>query len=452
MKPYLVLDTNIILLDAHNVLTLGKENNLIIPETVLDEIDSKKYSTDPTIRYQVREFFRIFTRKTRLPVERIGDLIIVPSLIDDEIYIETVSKEHYPKFDMAENDSRIIHIAKEYTKHFNGQLTLMTNDAGCSERAAAAGLNVVDLKFVEYKEREFVKELIVPNEVFVKLHNQLITAVDSEYEVQNYNYVFYDEYTGQTKLATIRNGYIEVIGKDTENELRRQDAAPMNTGQLFLSKAIQNPNVHIVVCEASAGTGKTLTAFSNAIQLVKNRQYGGIVYVRTSVDDVEPAEANGFRSGNEEKDAPFFTPVWDVMDFIVRRRYKDSKLKGKELEEFVSSKKSELLEEYNITVTTTLGLRGTTIKNRVVIIDEAQNYSKGSLQKTVTRFGENTKGIIIGSNKQIDHPYITKFTNGLSVLLDACTKEQRKVKLHAVPLERIVRSDIAEFAEEIFSK
>lgn len=454
MKPYLVIDTNILLTDARNIYSLGQDYNLVLPETVLDEIDGKKISKDPEIRFQVRELGRILTKKTRLPRVIVDNLTIMPSDLNG-ICIETVMRSSYPKYDTVDptiiNDNRIIQIALDY-QSLGRDVIFMTNDIMCNERAAAKGLIVIDLKIVEDKPLEFTRRMTVDPEVFSTLHNKPILDIDPDHEPMHYNYLFEDSSTAQVKLANIRNGLIDILGKDTETDLRRQDATPRNAGQLFLSRAIQNSNVDIVVCEASAGTGKTISAFSNAIQLVKRKEYGGIMYIRNSVEDLEKEEQMGFRSGNEEKTAPFFRPVFDTIDFIVRNRHKDTKLKGSELEEYIQSQIEGMMERYHITYDTTLGLRGGTITNKVVIIDEAQNMTRSAMQKVITRIGENCKLIVIGSNKQIDHPNITKFTNGLSILLDACTKPQDKIRLHAVPLHKILRSDIAEFAEEVFAK
>jgi len=456
MKDYLVLDTNIILLDANNLLTLGKDYTIVLPETVVDEIDSKKTSSDPELRFQVREFGRIMARRVMDAVKTTEDgiLSIVPFTVDG-VNVEVASLTKYEDIKDVEpsirNDRKIIAIADAYNKYF-GDTTFMSNDAMCQLRAASFGFPTTDHKLVNKYEHEFAKELTIDPDTFAKLHNIPINEVDPEYTMQNYNYVFKDSLTSQTKLGNIRNGYIDILGKDTETELRRQDVTPMNSGQLFLSRAIQNPHIDIVVCEALAGSGKTVSAFSNAIRLVKKGEYGGISYIRASVDDADKAEQLGFRSGNDEKVAPFFHPVDDSLDFIVRSRFKDSKLKGKDYEEFIEEQVDTMKEKYNISATTTLGMRGRTFTNTIAIIDEAQNMSKASLQKVLTRFGKNCKIIIVGSNKQIDNPYITKFTNGLSVILDACTKEQDTIKLHAVPLTKVLRSDIAEFAEKVFAK
>jgi len=452
---YLILDTNILLLDANNLLTLGKDYIIVLPETVIDELDVKKTDDKPDLRFQARQFGRILTNTTIVDILVTDTHAIVTRQYEDVI-IKTISLTKYDVFDDSEvnirNDRKILQATKFFAD-LGHKVTFMSNDVMCRERALVYGINSIDLKLVEISEDKFTKQLTIPSSVFVKLHNMLILDVDPEYVPANYNYIFADETTGQTKLANLRNGMVDVLGKDTETELRRQDVAPANSGQLFLARAIQNPNIDIVVCEASAGTGKTLTAFSNALQLVKKKDYNQIIYIRNSVDDVEKAEEMGFRSGNDEKVAPYFGPVDDTLDFIVRNRYKSSKLKGKAFEDFVDEQVEEMKLRYCITTITTLGLRGRTFKKgTVIIMDESQNQTASSFQKVLTRVGEQCKLIIMGSNKQIDHPYITKHTNGLSVLLDACTKEQTNVKLYAVPLTKILRSNIAEFAETTFSK
>jgi len=186
--------------------------------------------------------------------------------------------------------------------------------------------------------------------------------------------------------------------------------------------------------------------------MVKRGEYGGILYIRVSVDDVPKEEEIGFLSGNDEKLAPYLHPLDDTLDFLARARNKAPKNRGKEYEEKIAMIIEEMKERYNIRGMIGLGMRGRTFDNEVIIIDEAQNMSKASMQKILTRIGKNCKVIVIGSNKQIDNPYITKYTNGLSTLLDASTREHNNIRMYAVTLDKVVRSSIAEFAEDIFSK
>jgi len=447
-----ILDTNILLLDAHNIFLYGRDSSIVVlPETVLDEIDSKKSGTSE-IAYQAREFGRLLTKATRLS-SNTNNMYTKVELHTHNTTIWVISLHNYPHSHDSErnisNDRKIIHVASVITNEYPDS-TFISNDVMCRLRAESIGLTVADHKIVENTNISFTKELTVPTGA--KLHNTPIRDTDPEYSSQNYNYIFTDELTGQIRLGTVSNGIISIIGKDTEKELRRQDINPINSSQLFLSKAIQDPAVDIVVCEAKAGTGKTAVAISNAIRLVRQGQYSSISYIRASIDDVDSVEQIGFLSGNEEKLAVYLHPIEDTLDYIIRSRYKDSKLKGSEYETFIEGKIHELKEQVNITAMIGLGMRGRTFNDTVAIIDEAQGMSKASLQKVLTRFGKNCKIIIIGSNNQIDNPYLTKYTNGLSTILDACTRPHDNVTLHAVNLTKVVRSAIAEFAEDLFTE
>ena len=122
------------------------------------------------------------------------------------------------------------------------------------------------------------------------------------------------------------------------------------------------------------------------------------------------------------------------------------------LESRIEEKRTELIERCNIQGIIGLGLRGRTFDNSIIIIDEAQNIPKTTMQKMLTRVGKNSKVIIIGSNKQIDSRFLNKFTNGLSVILNDCTKNDNKpIATHAVTLNKVVRGNIAEWAESLFS-
>ena len=454
-SAHLVLDTNIILLDATNVITLGKKGSVIVlPETVLDEIDSKKSGLNE-IAFQAREFGRILSRATKIGTIP-KDNLLVTSLSVDGTIINIVSLKSYPKYEEFDrgviSDRRIIEATLAYANFATGSLTFISNDGMCRFRADSVGLNTSDLKQIEVTDISFTRYLTVDSDLFSRLHNLSIAEVDDDYEPQYFNYVFTDATTGQTKLATLRNGLIDVIGKDSETELRRQDAPPTNAGQLFFSRAIQNPLVDVVVCEALAGSGKTVTALSNAVRLVKQGRYSSITYIRASVDDVDKVEEIGFLSGNDDKLAVYLHPLEDTLDFLVRSNHKDSKVKGADYEDMISEKVEKLRADCRIQGMIGLGMRGRTFTDTVAIIDEVQNMSKASLQKVLTRFGKDCKIILIGSNKQLDNPYITKYTNGLSVVLDACKRPHPTVRMHAITLTKVLRSPVAEWAENIFSK
>lgn len=455
MTSHLVLDTNILLLEANNLLNLAAEGTIIVlPETVLDELDSKK-SGHTEIAYQARQTGRLLSQAQQSDqYSRNG--LIVTILHHPKATIHIIALDEYPHYSDSEqsirNDRKILHSIVRYQKEYIGlPVSFMSNDVMCRIRASSLGIPSTDLRQIESTDVEFTKKVSVSPGQFSQLHNLPISEVDPNYKPENYNYVFTDLLTGQTKLANIQpNGHIDVLGKTTEADLRKQDAPPRNSGQLFLSRAIQNPSIDIVVCESLAGSGKTVTAISNAISLVKRGLYSSIYYIRASVNDSEKQEEIGFLSGNEDKVAVYLHPLEDTLDFIVRSNHKDSKHKGPDYEQLITDKIEKLRARCNIHGMITLGMRGRTFSDAVVIIDEVQNMSNASLVKVLTRFGKNCKIILIGSNRQIDNPFLTKHTNGFSVVLNACRTTHPTVRLHAVELTKVLRSPIAEWAEALF--
>ena len=461
---YKVLDTNIPLLDANLVTTLGDTNTVVVlPETTLDELDAKKSGLNE-LAWQSRNTTRILKTGSKVPSFYLGDNIrVAPRTIDGNT-LWTVSLVKYPNYKHVDpkvlNDRMIMEVAlqlSEYMKeHSTGHVVeFITNDMMCEIRAESLGITVSDFKVVDKVDYEFTKTIEVPDAQFRSLHGSKILEVDPAHLPEHYNYKFTTPASGQMKLASISNGIINILGKDTEAELRRQDVTPSNADQLLLSRAIQDPTMDLIVCEAKAGSGKTLVSLSNAIRLVKsNSPYNSILYVRASINDVEDIEEVGFLPGSaEEKNAVYFHPLFDSLDFVVRNRLKGGKVKGKELEEKVETQVAKLIEDCHIEALTGLGMRGRTFTDSIVIIDEVQGQSKSSLQKVLTRFGKNCKIILIGSNNQIDNPNMTKFTNGLSVILNDCSTDLGDtINKHVVPLQRVVRSDFAEYAERLFSK
>jgi len=454
------LDSNILLLDAHNLHTIGDDSTVVvIPETVLDELDSKK-SVQGEIGYQAREFGRIMTAGEYIKTREFNDIgvTVVEYKVNAKL-VHIISLRDYPSYAGMErnviNDRKIIDAVIAYSVKVRmctmEELVFITNDVACGIRAQSLGLQTEQLRDTVDKEISYNKELVLSDEDFRVIHGKSIADYDSTYIQGNYNYSITNEYTGQVKLATIKRGVVNVLGKESEQELRKQEVCPQNSGQLFLSRAIQDQTIALVVVEALSGSGKTLMSLSNAIKLVKsNSPYKSIVYIRGSVNDVPAEEEVGFLKGSaDEKNAVYFHPMIDSLNFIAKRRLGSTKLKGKALEEAIDTQIDKIIEDCDIQMMTGLGMRGRTFEDAVVITDEAQNFSKASLRKILTRFGKNCKVVVVGSNKQIDNAYITKYTNGLSVLLEAATKEHQ-IDIHAVQLDKVVRSEFAEFAENLF--
>ena len=450
---YIVLDTNIILNNAHNIFTFPDNTTIVIPETVVDELDSKK-SVIGEIGFQAREFGRLLARATKLPLERTSALTIAKFELED-INIHLTSTSNYPNYSDTSpsviNDRKIIEIAKQYQAIYE-DIIFYSIDVMCRTRAESEGLVTSDFKEVERTDYEYVKTISLDFDTFSNVHNKPILTVDPEYKPENYSYIFTCPDTTQHKLANIYNGNVDVLGKVTETELRTQAITPANNEQLFLSRAIQDTTIDVIVLEALAGSGKTLVSLSNAMAMInRNNSYESILYIRASVNDVPNEEEVGFLPGLEEKFAVYYHPIKDALDHIARKKLSASKLKGEDLEVAVVEEVDKLIAKHRIQCMTGLGMRGRNFTNCIAIIDEVQGQSKASLQKMLTRFGKGCKVIIVGSQRQIDNKFLTKFNNGLSVLLDDCAKESHLIKKFAINLHKVVRSPLAEWAENLFS-
>lgn len=451
---YIVLDTNVILNNAHNIFTFPANTTIVIPETVVDELDSKK-SVIGEIGFQAREFGRLLARATKLPLERTSALTIAKFELEN-INIHLTSTSNYPNYSDTSpsviNDRKIIEIAKQYQALYENVI-FYSIDVMCRTRAESEGLSTSDFKEVERTDYEYVKTISLDFDTFSNVHNKPILTVDPEYKPENYSYIFTCSATTQHKLANIYNGNVDVLGKVTETELRTQAITPANNEQLFLSRAIQDTSIDVIILEALSGSGKTLVSLSNAMAMInRNNSYESILYIRASINDVPNEEEVGFLPGLEEKFAVYYHPIKDALEHISRKKLSASKLKGEELEAAVIEEVDKLIAKHRIQCMTGLGMRGRTFTNCIAIIDEVQGQSKASLQKMLTRFGKGCKVIIVGSQRQIDNKFLTKFNNGLSVLLDDCAKESPLIKKFAINLRKVVRSPLSEWAENLFSK
>jgi len=172
---------------------------------------------------------------------------------------------------------------------------------------------------------------------------------------------------------------------------------------------------------------------------------------------LDKGEDVGYLPGMEEKFAIYNHPLMDSLDYIVRSEYKKKRQNRKqhEMEELddqeVTSRIDQLIQNYSIETMWVGEMRGRTLSNAFVIIDEAQNMSNKTMQMVLSRIDSSCKVVILGSNKQIDNFYVNKHTNSLSTLLKSTKQKQELVNVFAIELKKVLRGPITEWAENIFS-
>lgn len=162
--------------------------------------------------------------------------------------------------------------------------------------------------------------------------------------------------------------------------------------QVAFVDAIKDPSKIIVFCNAKAGTGKTTLAMGTANILVQDKRngYDGILYIVSPYGE----QKQGFLKGDlAEKSEIYFEPAYQAMIEVGMNPNVDVYS-----ESLVARKKGEAF----VKMLTHTFLRGPNLKNKVVILDEAQNYTVADLKKVLTRCHDNCKVIVIGHTGQID--------------------------------------------------
>ena len=459
---YYVLDTNILLEDANNIFKLSQEgtNLIILPETVLDEIDTKKSGFDE-INFQAREFARILENSKINFSKSQNEYKIIRLTINENTNIDVISKDTYDvKTNSTSlniiNDRKILEVASFAKEYYQKDIEFISLDIMARTRAISLDIKTDSLTASEKGEFDykFVKEITIDFNQQEELDNEEIIKFDKEYEPHNYSYCFKIKSSDQVILATIQNKRIRLLD---EGDVRNQIITPLNKEQLFFSNALLNHFYNVLIVEAKAGSGKTLLALSAALRLVRQKNYQRIIYIRNSVESLDKGEDVGYLPGLEEKFKIYNHPLMDSLDYIIRSDYKKKKSKKnpeniQELDESeVSARIEQLITNYSIETMWVGEMRGRTLSNAFVIIDEAQNMSNKTMQMVLSRIDNSCKVVVLGSNKQIDNFYVNKYTNSLTTLLKATRHENSLVNTFAIKLEKVLRGPITEWAEQIFS-
>ena len=460
-----ILDTNILLEDATNIFKLSdeKKNLIVLPETVLDEIDSKKSGFDE-INFQAREFARILENSTIINTKKDGNFKIVSLEIHSqkEAIIDIISCEEYAinTKNVANNiinDRKILEIAKFCKKNYEEESTFLSLDIMARTRAVSLDIKTDSLLGSTNDDfnYEFIKTIEINFEDTENLDNALITDFDKEYKPYNFNYCFKVKGSDQVILVTVQNNRVVLLD---EAEMRNQIITPLNKEQLFFSSGILSHFYNVLIVEAKAGSGKTLLALSGALKLVRQKYFQRIIYIRNSIESLDKGEDIGYLPGYEEKFKIYNHPLMDSLDYIVRSEHKRKQANKKNTENIqelddqeVTQRVEQLIQNYGIETMWVGEMRGRTLSNAFVIIDEAQNMSNKTMQMVLSRVDNSCKVVILGSNKQIDNFYVNKHTNALTTLLKSTKNENSLINIFAIKLQKVLRGPITEWAEQIFS-
>lgn len=451
MKKNFVLDTNILI---HNPRAIEKfeDNNVWIPHPVVEELDGLKNAPGET-GYSAREAIRILTE-----YQSKGNLVDGVDLPCDGklyLYVSENTSETLPSGWSSKKQDNLILLAVKNLSLSEKNVILVSNDGNIQLKASALGIAVQSYKNDRvgtnrglYKGRNNVD---IPNELINKVKKRSITVeefesaveeVSENFKIEENNEFFIAKgYSGGSILLKEKAGSIVPL---EFSDVEPYGLKPRNAGQTFLIEALMSSHQEtpLVIVNGPAGTGKTLLALGCGLEQVsETREYKRILLCRPNVTMDEDI---GFLPGSEiDKISPLLRGCYDNLEVLLGNKDDDN--------ETLKDKIAELFDRGYIQAQAVAYLRGRSITNTYIIIDEAQNATPNQILSIITRAGEGSKIVIMGDINQIDAPRLDSQNNGLSYAIEKM-KGSKLCQIVSFEERECTRSALAKEASERLKK
>lgn len=456
-----VLDTNVLMHDPM-CLFLFEEHDVYLPMIVLEELDSHKKGMTEVAR-NARQTSRSLDAlaatpgsdmKQGLPLGGTGHVEAQGKLFFQTQIMDVTLPMSLPQ---GKADNQILGVVQALVNlHTPREVVLVSKDINMRVKARALGLAAEDYqndKVLEDGDLMYSGALALPADFW----NRHSKAIESW---QQGSHTFY-RFSGPLVPSLLINQFVYLEAPGEPNlyarvtEIRGKTAvlktlkdfghaknaiwgvATRNREQNFAMNMLTDPEIDFVTLAGTAGTGKTLMALAAGLtQVLDDRRYTEIIMTRATVS---VGEDIGFLPGTEEeKMGPWMGALDDNLEFL-------AKGDGGNAGEWGRAATTELIRS-RIKIKSMNFMRGRTFMNKYVIIDEAQNLTPKQMKTLITRAGPGTKIICMGNLAQIDTPYLTEGSSGLTYAVD-----RFKGWAHGghITLARGERSRLADFASEV---
>jgi PhoH-like ATPase len=432
MRKNYILDANVLIHDPQSIFHFA-DNTVIIPVAVVREIDRfKKEHTDRG--YNARHVVRLLDslrgeRSLACGVDLGNGGTLMVHCEPDRVL--------HPGNDHA--DLEILRVAGAIQNaERNTPVIIVTKDMNLRIRADAAGLRAEDYE----SDRIQLSELYtgqVEHAVEAERLNEFRKAGRlpvPELELSPNEYVLLRAVNGAAGSALAR------ADVDAQHLVRLHEAEetlcgirPRNKEQYFAIDALLDEKVKLVTLMGKAGTGKTLLALAAAMDLaVSRKRYRGVLVARP----IFPLGRDlGYLPGDiGQKLDPWMKPIDDTIEFLLDA---GGPIRGQR--DCAALRRAGLLEVQPLTY-----IRGRSISNRFVVIDEAQNLTPLEVKTVITRIGQAAKTVLTGDPYQIDNPYVDANSNGFTYLVNRFRSQA--VAAH-IELRKGERSPLAELAANL---
>jgi PhoH-like ATPase len=436
-KKIFVLDTSVIIYD-HNAIKSFKEHDVVIPITVLEELDNFKKGND-TKNFAAREFTRYIDKVSGR--NTLQDWVNINGKGHGMFKIEmhqSASIDAEKVFGERKADHRILNSALYLSEIYpDRKVVLVTKDVNLRIKAKSLNLAAEDYETGKIKT---VDELYTGKSALDKVP---VAAINDIYEKgfcspsavlkkakPDANH-FYILKSGQKSVLSYYNPNTDQI--ERVKKISAFGINPRNAEQAFALDAILNPNISLVTIQGVAGTGKTLLSLAGALEQRRNYHQ---IYLARPIVPLSNKDIGYLPGDIKSKLNPYMEPLWDNLKYI-KNQFAE---KDKEFKQI-----NEMVENEKLVVCPLAYIRGRSLSNVFFIVDEAQNLTPHEVKTVITRAGDNAKIVFTGDIYQIDTPYLDSQSNGLSYLIDRL--KGQAIYAH-ITLEKGERSELANLAND----
>ena len=433
MKKTYVFDTSAILAD-YKCIYEYKKNDIVIPFKVLEEIDAQKKRQDG-VGFNARMIIReLDLLREKGNIYRGVRIEKGKGLLSIRGYDKNLLPDEYK---LSNADNEIIGTAiTERKRNFDKKVIMVTKDIHMRVKCDTLELPCEDYDKDKIHDNDESYSGVIEHEVDDLMVDYLYEGREiflEQKEIKAYpnQCILFKSAQNPKKTALARfTSYDDPVKKISQNKRGIWGVKPKNKEQVFASNLLMDEDVPIVSLVGPAGSGKTLLAIAAGLQQVLDADnlYKKLVVSRP----VQPMGKDiGFLPGTlEEKMNPWLMPIQDNLEFLMGDKTA--------LQTYIQS---GVIEIEALTY-----IRGRSISNAFIIIDESQNLTRHELKTIITRVGEGTKIILTGDIEQIDNVYIDETSNGLTYAVE-------KLKEHDIAghiaLQKGERSKVATLAAKI---
>jgi PhoH-like ATPase len=441
-KKIFVLDTNVLLHDPRAMFSF-EDNDVVIPIYVVEEIDSFKKD--------LSELGRNARQVSRYLDQLRDDGSLAKGVRLDRggtLRVATTHRALPPEVTTDRGqDSKIMAVAAELTDESkrtkSARVVFITKDTNLRIRADAIGIVTEDFEPEHIVIDELYKgweEIDIDGHLVDKFYAEGGLDLPDPYRPPN-EYVCLKDKTNPQRTAL---GRVKLDTQALKARVEPIDAfkqgvwgiRPRNREQHFALDALLDDRIKLVTLVGKAGSGKTLAAI--AAGLLKCTEENVFQRLLVSRPIFPLGKDIGYLPGDvEEKLNPWMQPIFDNVEFLMGLTQKDKK-RGRSYK--------ELLDMGMMQIEPLTYIRGRSIPNQYMIVDEAQNLTPHEVKTIISRAGEGTKIVLTGDPYQIDNPYVDQTNNGLVHTVNRFRSE--KIAAH-VTLVKGERSELAEIAANV---